>query len=103
MLLSLSLSLSLCHSTQALDVATLGLGAKASAATVFYFYWAFLAVFAVVFMHVQVATRFLSAASPALWWFVAGLSGRGRTVWVAYALSFTVAGVVLFTTFLPWT
>ena len=60
---------------------------------------------AATYMHIQVATRFLST-SPAIYWALAYLgtnSARWR-YWVTfYYLSYASVGVVLFTRFYPWT
>ena len=68
--------------------------------------WALLAVAAAVLMHVQVATRLLSAC-PALYWYLAHLTGTGprwagRLVWV-WSLGYAAVGTVLFVSFYPWT
>ena len=53
-------------------------GPRRAAAAVFVIHWAVLALAALLAMHVQVATRFLSAAAPPLYWFAAELAlGRG--------------------------
>ena len=68
--------------------------------------WALLAVAAALLMHVQVATRLLSAC-PALYWYLAHLTGSGprwpgRLVWV-WSLGYAAVGTVLFVNFYPWT
>lgn len=81
--------------------------------------WAFLGVFAAVYMNVQVATRFLAAACPPLhWWTAYLLSPKRRTgshdatyydtTAVSSALRlymslYIVVGAVLHANFLPWT
>lgn len=75
-----------------------------SAAAVYIAHWGFLAAFALLFMHVQVATRLLSTCPP-LYWFAAQLcrdQRRARLVWM-YWLTFCVLGYVLFPRFYPWT
>lgn len=60
---------------------------------------------AATYMHVQVATRFLST-SPALYWGLARLgstSEKWRRVVVAYSLSYALVGTALFAGFYPWT
>ena len=71
-------------------------------------YFAVLGVMTLVaatYMHVQVATRFLST-SPAIYWALAYL-GTDSTRWrywvTFYYLSYASVGVVLFTRFYPWT
>ncbi|OWM69262.1 hypothetical protein CDL15_Pgr025449 [Punica granatum] len=56
-------------------------------------------------MHVQVATRFLSASAP-LYWFAAYLmvspGGSGYTIW-AYSGAYILLGSLLFSNFFPFT
>jgi len=72
--------------------------------TVYVIHWAALTAVAAFVMHVQVATRFLSA-SPPLYWFAAHLwvQRRARRALLAHCLLFTAVGAVLHPTFLPWT
>ena len=75
------------------------------AAAVYIAHWGFLAAFAMVGMHVQVATRLLSTCPP-LYWFAAQLCYRRRRyaqlIWL-YFLGYAALGYVLFPQFLPWT
>ncbi len=68
--------------------------------------WAALAVPALLCMHVQVATRFLCSACPALYWFAAHVGctrpALGRAIW-AWFLAYASIGTVLFVNFFPWT
>ena len=60
---------------------------------------------ALVAMHVQVATRFLSVA-PAPFWFAAEEGRRSATARrcvVAYSLAFGAVGALMHPTFYPWT
>jgi phosphatidylinositol glycan class V len=96
-------------------------------------YWAVQVVIGMLFMHVQVITRFLSA-SPALYWFCASFYDDGTTArggdetsdqqsrtkkrpsrsarrvraWMQYLIAFyflayTLIGALLFCNFYPWT
>jgi len=65
-----------------------------------------LAAFAVVCMHVQVATRMLASACPAFYWWPATLLQRGRRAgWlcVGFYVLYAVLGTLLFVNFFPWT
>ena len=68
-----------------------------------------LAVLMFICFHVQVATRFLFAASPALYWYVADLvERRGENSWPAhlvltYFCVYFILGATLFSAFYPWT
>lgn len=104
-------------------------GFYSRAAAVFVIHWAVLAAVALLVMHVQVATRFLSASCPPLYWFCAQIilrpaaarggkqgrrkggegarpGGRGAPaaalLW-GYCLCFMAVGAVMFPNFYPWT
>eukprot|EP01028_Stygiella_incarcerata_P007953 TRINITY_DN3325_c0_g1_i1.p1 TRINITY_DN3325_c0_g1~~TRINITY_DN3325_c0_g1_i1.p1 ORF type:complete len:412 (+),score=72.66 TRINITY_DN3325_c0_g1_i1:200-1435(+) len=67
-------------------------------------YLAGLVAIGLVFMHVQVITRFVSSA-PALYWFITDLMNQSRTwrnVVLSVLLAFHVGGVLLFPNFYPW-
>jgi phosphatidylinositol glycan class V len=88
------------------------------------FKWAVMNVVALLVMHVQVTTRFLSV-TPGIYWFLAKRgfaeaereaagerkrtfpSGKRRGVWrraaTLYSISFFMLGALLFPTFYPWT
>lgn len=89
----------------------------------FIIYWALLVIVGVLFMHVQVLTRFLSACPP-LYWFCASFFDPSHNnckgaraietrspklvVWMQYLtlfyfLSYSLVGVLLFCNFYPWT
>lgn len=75
-------------------------------ALVYVVHAAALALFALVCMHVQVGTRLLAAASPAVYWYAAQLTAASRpaaALVLAYFASFFVVGTILFTNFYPWT
>lgn len=75
-----------------------------------------MAVFCVLFVHIQVATRMLASSSPCLYWFVAThitdkkslgqiLRTRSRTgkAFVVWFGAYYCIGTILFCNFLPWT
>lgn len=90
----------------------------------FVVYWMVLLVVGVLFMHVQVLTRFLSSCAP-LYWFCAGFydsddeqqgsgpkgkkqansGARGRMQYLIlfYFISYSLVGALLFCNFYPWT
>ncbi|KAL7682068.1 putative GPI mannosyltransferase 2 [Plasmopara halstedii] len=89
---------------------------RGAALTPYYIHWLFLVVNALLFVHIQVATRLLTAC-PSLFWHPAtlicddsglkknvspALTRYGRLV-VGYFLLFTILGSVLFPSFYPWT
>lgn len=77
-----------------------------SRALVYVVHAAALALFALLCMHVQVGTRLLAAASPAVYWYAAALTTASRpaaALVLSYFASFFVVGTLLFTNFYPWT
>ena len=73
--------------------------------------WGLMALIALLVMHVQVATRFLSVC-PALYWNVVSEGKRRRGGGVTdevqraicvYAVTFSLLGTLMFPTFYPWT
>ena len=74
----------------------------------FVLHMAAMTAIAVLVMHIQVVTRFLSA-SPALYWYAASVVEREDTsVWtkraiVLYFLTYALVGCILFSNFYPWT
>ena len=82
-------------------------------------YTLFLSLFALLFMHVQVATRFLFSSGPLLYFICADrvkqhdvsradlariLSTLRKDVWLfSYCLIYVISGICLFSNFLPWT
>lgn len=75
-----------------------------------------MAIFCLLFVHIQVATRMLASSSPCLYWFVAthftdkksfgeilrtqSRSGKACVVWFG---AYYCIGTILFCNFLPWT
>lgn len=85
----------------------------------FIVYWALLVIVGVLFMHVQVLTRFLSACPP-VYWFCAsfydrddeetetkkregGVRRRMQYLIAFYFLAYSLVGALLFCNFYPWT
>lgn len=82
-------------------------------------YMVFLSLFALFFMHIQVATRFLFSSGPLLYWISmnrlqqydiqhANLSRicyllKNEKFLFYYYLSYVIIGLILFSNFLPWT
>lgn len=82
-------------------------------------YTIFLSLFAMFFMHVQVATRFLFSSGPLLYWISmdrmkqynidnAGLPRifyllKNEKFLFYYYFTYVIMGLILFTNFLPWT
>lgn len=80
------------------------LAASSEAAPLVY-HWALMTAVALLAMHVNVATRFLSACPPLYWHaaeVVAGGGRRARAVW-AWCFAYIVLGCLLFPNFYPWT
>ncbi|KAL6077915.1 GPI mannosyltransferase 2 [Balamuthia mandrillaris] len=86
---------------------------------VYVVYWTGLLLMGLLFMHVQVITRFLCSSCPPIWWFSASLFvvadgqeteeekwSRGwfvKRVLLAYFLLYIFVGTLLFCNFYPWT
>ncbi|KAL6059272.1 GPI mannosyltransferase 2 [Balamuthia mandrillaris] len=86
---------------------------------VYVVYWTGLLSMGLLFMHVQVITRFLCSSCPPIWWFSASLFvvadgqeaeeekwSRGwfvKRVLLAYFLLYIFVGTLLFCNFYPWT
>lgn len=71
----------------------------------YYLQLAVMTLIAATYMHVQVATRFLST-SPAMYWGLAHLGAKSptlRLVVTTYSLAYAFVGVALFASFYPWT
>jgi phosphatidylinositol glycan class V len=67
--------------------------------------WAFMALLCLLSMNVQVATRFLSALPPLYWFSAHSLlhhPEQGLRI-LQFFLVYSVLGIGLFSTFLPWT
>ena len=79
------------------------LGLYSPPAFVHVVYMAALTLFAVCLMYIQCSTRFLCASCPALFWYAASLPARYRRWVVLYFAAFNAVGIVLFTSFYPWT
>lgn len=75
------------------------------AAAPFMYHWALMTAVALLAMHVNVATRFLSACPP-LYWRAAELLERRRlaahALWL-WCFAYIVLGFLLFPNFYPWT
>jgi phosphatidylinositol glycan class V len=79
----------------------------------FILYWSFLLVFGVLFMHVQVLTRFLSSCPPFYWFCATFFRYTEEQPWSKFASSsslilfyfllFSLLGIIMFPNFLPWT
>ena len=82
-----------------------GAFAASPAVAPYIYHLALMTAAALLVMHVNVATRFLSV-SPALYWYVAAyLRRRGRpAAWVwLWCLAFIALGCLMFPNFYPWT
>ncbi|CAO3594620.1 unnamed protein product [Absidia cylindrospora] len=81
-------------------------------ATVYMYLWAFLLVYAITCMHIQVILRFFTALPP-LYWYIAHLWSQGFQPsstkcqnWTAniilyYFVLYSLVGIILFSAFLP--
>ena len=71
------------------------------------YHWALMTAVALLAMHVNVATRFLSACPP-LYWHTAQVVRRGgggaaaRLVWL-WCFAYIALGCLMFPNFYPWT
>lgn len=71
--------------------------------TVFVFHWGSMAFVALLAMHVQVSTRFLSSCAP-VYWFAAHVYSRHRSAWLWwYCLYYMALGALMMPNFYPWT
>lgn len=69
------------------------------------YHWALMTAVALLAMHVNVATRFLSACPPLHWHAAEVLARRGaasRLLWL-WCLAYLALGCLLFPNFYPWT
>eukprot|EP00730_Choanoeca_flexa_P018243 TRINITY_DN8864_c0_g1_i5.p1 TRINITY_DN8864_c0_g1~~TRINITY_DN8864_c0_g1_i5.p1 ORF type:complete len:402 (+),score=16.07 TRINITY_DN8864_c0_g1_i5:157-1362(+) len=72
--------------------------------TVLGFYHLGLLLVAVLFMNVQVTTRFLCCSSPLCYWYMALMFKQQDCIWfLRFTLGFQMVGATLFSLFLPWT
>uniref|UniRef100_A0A6B2L764 GPI mannosyltransferase 2 n=1 Tax=Arcella intermedia TaxID=1963864 RepID=A0A6B2L764_9EUKA len=74
---------------------------------VFIYHWAFLVTFALLMMHVQVATRFIASQCPPFYWWTATLlqqnpNARTQKLISYYFTLFWFLGPILFSNFYPW-
>lgn len=71
--------------------------------TVFVFHWGAMAGIALLAMHVQVSTRFLSSCAP-VYWFAAHVYTHRRAPWLWwYCLYYMALGALMMPNFYPWT
>ncbi len=78
---------------------------RSDAAAPYMYHWALMTAVALLAMHVNVATRFLSACPPLYWRAAELLDRRGlaaRALWL-WCFAFIVLGYLLFPNFYPWT
>jgi phosphatidylinositol glycan class V len=69
------------------------------------YHWALMTAVALLAMHVNVATRFLSACPPLYWHaaqLLAGGGARARLLWL-WCFAYIALGCLLFPNFYPWT
>lgn len=64
-----------------------------------------ISILALFFVHVEIATRLVATASPAVYWYAAASeSGLARRrVCTAYFVSYSLLGVLVHGNFYPWT
>lgn len=78
---------------------------RSDAAAPLVYHWALMTAVALLVMHVNVATRFLSACPPFYWqaaeWAAAG-GWRARLLWL-WCFAYIALGCLLFPNFYPWT
>jgi phosphatidylinositol glycan class V len=85
-------------------VAATALQGSGEAAPLVY-HWALMTAVALLAMHVNVATRFLSACPPLYWHaaqLLAGGGARARLLWL-WCFAYIALGCLLFPNFYPWT
>lgn len=78
---------------------------RSDAAAPYMYHWALMTAVALLAMHVNVATRFLSACPPLYWRAAELLERRGlasRALWL-WCFAYIVLGFLLFPNFYPWT
>jgi GPI mannosyltransferase 2 len=83
---------------------------SAESAAPFVYHLTLMSVASLFFMHVNVATRFLSASPVVYWYSAAHMHSYGKSTWSwvcfafwAWALGFIGLGCLLFPNFYPWT
>ena len=78
---------------------------RSDGAAVYMYHWALMTAVALLAMHVNVATRFLSACPPLYWRAAEVLERRGaaaRALWL-WCFAYIALGCLLFPNFYPWT
>ena len=79
---------------------------KYNSIVVYYYHYALMVSVAIMFMNIQVSTRFLSACAP-LYWYLADLVLDKRSelqlnLILSWSLGFIIIGTTLFTNFIVW-